>query len=89
MHTSDIEFEFESSDRSLKAFGESMVCRDLVNLLRDWEEGEKQALTEMDFDAGITEAAKAQGRISLAMYFATFLEMLKEIEIVKEKQDGS
>ncbi len=87
MHTNDIEFEFESSDRSLKTFGESMVCRDLVNLLRDWEAGENQALTEMDFDKGISEPAKAQGRISLAIYFATFLEMLKEIEIEREKQD--
>ena len=89
MKSSDFDFEFESSDRSLKSFGESMVCRDLINLLRDWEEGEKLALTDMNFDDGIAEPSKIQGRISLAIYFATFLEILKEIEIEREVQDDT
>jgi len=89
MKSGDFDFEFESSDRSLKAFGESMICKDLINLLRDWEEGEKLVLADIDLSNGIAEPSKAQGRISLAIYFATFLEMLKEIEIEKERQDDT
>ena len=82
-------FEFKSTERSRKSFGTSVICQDLIAILHDWAQGEREALADMDLKNDLMEASRAQGRISLAIYFATFLETLKDIKIEEENKDDS
>jgi hypothetical protein len=82
-------FEFKSRNVDLRSFGHSLICEDLIGILRDWEKGEKDALASTNFNDGIAEPCKMQGRIDLAIYFSTFLETLKDIEVEEENEDDS
>ena len=81
-------FEFKSTERSRKSFGKSIICQDLINIMYDWAQGEREVLANMNFNDGTAEPSKAQGRIELATYFATFLETFKEIEIEGDSNDS-
>ena len=73
-------YEFQSTIGSLRGFGNTMVCQDLLGILDDWTEGLGNELELIDLSTDVIEAAKKQGIIQGLRYFREFLDTLKEIE---------